>query len=221
MSKVETVEAEIIEGHIIKNYSRAKELLVEFKKSTDDADIRGAAFLITSLDLFFNKTHTLKNLKEIYTDGGDDNQIDALIINGDDVYVFDITTSSFDQKKVIDFLTSLEAIILDKVDLKNLTNLVLKKQIKKIHKIKKQKIHCLLIRNTIAVPNIPKIEKIIKNLQTRFTALKEVKILSNKNLLEEEKEQSVNPWVIPLTPTHFLSEKDSSEDGHFFEVMFK
>jgi hypothetical protein len=209
----------LVNDSIVNNNDVSLKILLNQKRGVSDDEIRGMSFIVSGLNYFLGKKNTETGLMEYITDGTNDNKIDAIIIEKDIVSIFDFKCGGFTEKEIIDFLTSVEDIIINNnINDYDLSG-KLKERIKKIRKIKNPKIILYIARLNGGTTETKKITKYKKELIEKYPNIISIEFLNSCSLVNLKISK---PEFLPISPWKIKADGKKNEYiGNNNEIIVK
>lgn len=179
----------ITEKNLILNRGRAQTILaLQWRDSLNDDLIKWTSFIITSLDILLENKVSNNNLKKFITDWDPDHKVDAIVIQGKEIKIFDFKTSWFSEDSILNYLHSVEEFVLKKSPSQStLQNPRLKKMLVLLHSIRQHHITIYIVRwhektRTWKTLLISQKEQQLKN---RYRSLVDIVYLDERDLLNK------------------------------------
>ena len=144
-----TFEGKALEGLINLNLSRAT--FLHSKLKINGASVKSVAFLISVLEIYFEKKIPDRELFDFITEGHGDKNFDAIVIKGKTVYIFDISEENPKDDELFKFSNSVEEFVCKRPSISSLKNANsrIKDKLEELHKLKKPKIKIIIARKSV------------------------------------------------------------------------
>lgn len=174
--------------------------------------------IISVLKLFFQEKLPLDGLGDIIFDCALDGQMDAIFVDKNKIYIFDIKRSdSFEAKDINAFLKSVKKNIFENNIDKNLHPKLVQK-LKRIQRIKNKEIYLVIFRN--AQKNKPSISEPEFN---KFTSFKKINVINIDDLIKKITEDKVKfpTFKIKLNQVSHIDDNKPIKEEVFLKINIK